>query len=94
MYSLATLFINGSTGNILYRMNMALAFMVCGVFMIIVGQFCPDRYDMKDLSQMEVLRGAVKETGKAAITGAKIAYDNKENLIELNEKLKKDQALL
>ena len=47
---LATLFINGSTGNILYRMNMSLAFTLCGIFMIAVGNLCPNKYNMQDIS--------------------------------------------
>jgi hypothetical protein len=85
------MFINGSTGNILYRANMCLAFLVCGLFMILVGNLCPDKYDMKDISSQQMLQAAVKETvigvGKGAKFAATAAVENKDVLVEMKGKL-------
>lgn len=95
---MATLFINGSTGNILYRMNMCLAFVGCGVFMIAVGNLCPHKYDMKDISSQSVLQNAAKEGIKAAAhgikVGAKAAVENQEVLVEMKDKFSQEKPLL
>lgn len=89
---------NSSTGNILYRMNMCLAFTVCGVFMIAVGNLCPHRYDMKDISSQDVLHQAVATTATEAVKGAKYAAEtaanNKEVIIEMKGKYDSKEALL
>jgi hypothetical protein len=92
------MFVNSSTGNILYRMNMCLAFVVCGLFMILVGNLCPNKFDMRDISSQDALRAAVTTTvtatAKGATVAAKAAVENKEKLIEMKGKLDQKEALL
>jgi hypothetical protein len=92
------MFVNSSTGNILYRMNMCLAFTVCGLFMILVGNLCPDKFNMKDISSQDALRAAVTTTvaatAKGATAAASAAYENKDTLIEMKGKLAQKEALL
>lgn len=64
------MFINGDSGNILYRINMCLAFTLCGLFMILVGNLCPNKFDMRDISSQDVLHSAAKATVQGAAKGA------------------------
>lgn len=92
------MFINSNTGNILYRMNMCLAFLVCGVFMIATGYLCPQRIDMKDMSSQGMLRDGIGMAASGVVKGATMAVENKEKLIEIGGNVKKkidqEEALL
>jgi len=77
---------------------MCLAFMVCGIFMILVGNLCPHKYDMRDISSQAALQSTVKAgltaTAKGAMVAGKAAVENKEVLVEMKGKFDQQEALL
>ncbi len=77
---------------------MALCFLGCGLFMIIVGNYCPDKYNMKDISSQGMLKAGLSNLAEASKTGAVLAFENREGLLEMGEKvhkkINKDEALL
>ena len=77
---------------------MFAAFAICGLFMIAVGNLCPHKYEMKDISSQEALHSAAGMAVSGAVKGAsmaaKAAVDNKETLVEMKGKLSQKEALL
>lgn len=51
--------------------------------MICVGNICPAKYDMKDISSVNLVNDAIKGTYEASKQGTVIAFENREKLVEM-----------